>query len=324
MKTVVIPPIIDYGFLFQLPQQMARQFARNGYEVHYCNVSQVRKEVEEVEPNLFVYHNINDLNQRINDGLKIDIFYNTWSRNALYVTTMKPKFVIYHSCDIFTEWAKYEPIMIKHSDVVLCTSQYIYDIRKREHSNVHLVRNGCNSEFIDMPYTVPDDMKSLASPISIFSGAIGLWVHSYLLKKVSEKFTTILVGREYGKNIPDTMINLGAKKHSDLVNYYNASQVGLLPFNPLSEITNAACPIKLYEYLSCGLPVVATSWDETTLEEFEGVVFATNNKEKYVDLVEEMLNLTVAEREVISNKARQIARNHTWDKKFKEIEKLIK
>ena len=57
MKTVLIPPIVDWSFLRQLPQQIASQFARNGYKVYFCNFAKTDNKIEEVEPNLFVYHN---------------------------------------------------------------------------------------------------------------------------------------------------------------------------------------------------------------------------------------------------------------------------
>lgn len=324
MKTVFIPPIVDWTFLRQLPQQIASQFAKNGYKVIYCNTSLGAYKVDEVEPNLFVYKNWSQAMEEIEKKrIKIDIFYNTWAKNEKFIDMIKPKFSIYHSCDVFEEWKPFENKIIEKSDVVLCTSQYIYDIRSKQHNNVHLVRNACTSEFIEHVPKMPEDMKFIKEPIFLFAGAVGAWVSTYLIKKVAENYATALVGREYGKTLPSNAINLGVKSHDCLADYYYASDFGLLPFNTKSEITQAANPIKVWEYLSCGLPVLATAWQETELEELKDVVFTAKTDEEFVELSHMLANLTCAQKLDLSIKAKTIAQNNTWEKRFEQIKNII-
>lgn len=324
LKTVLIPPILDWGFLKQLPQQIATQFARNGYRVLFCNNTHGAYKKVEVEKNLFVYHNSGQLVEDVKEGKeKIDILYNTWARNNKWVKFAKPKYTIYHSCDVFDEWKSYEKDMIDQSDLILCTSKYIYDIRKHQHKNVHLVRNACSSEFIDVEHKVPDDMKFIKEPIFLFAGAVGKWVSTYLIKKIANDYATVFVGKEFGKPIASNVINLGTKTHDDLLNYYASSDVGLIPFNVNSEITLAANPIKVWEYLSCGLPVLATSWDEMEIEEFKDVVFTAKTHDEYVDLAHDLAKIDSNKRNEISKKAIEIAKNNTWEKRFEYINSLL-
>ena len=75
MKTVFIPPICNWSFLRQLPQQMASQFAKHGYRVIYCNERPVQggEIVNEVEPNLFVYRDASSaLGYIKNNDVKIE------------------------------------------------------------------------------------------------------------------------------------------------------------------------------------------------------------------------------------------------------------
>lgn len=324
MKTVLIPPILAWGMLKQLPQQIASQFAKNGYKVYFLENPDNGLTITEVEPNLFVYGSVKlFLKEFRENNLHIDIMYNTWAKNFNWVDLVHPKVNIYHSCDSFEDWKMYENQMMDCSDIVLCTSQYIYNMRKQHHDNVHLVRNGCNESFIDADWTMPSDMKYLKAPIFTFAGACAQWVSTFLLKKISLSYATVFLGSQFGKEIPENLINLGVKDHSDLVNYYHASDICLLPFNPKLEITHAACPIKLYEYLSCGKPVLATAWDETELEELKDAVFVAQSNGDYIELAHELAKLTFEERQAISIKAKAIARNNTWEKKFEEIEFLI-
>jgi len=325
MKNVLIPPIVDYRFLKQLPQQMAEQFANNGYKVHYCNMYPVNKSVIEVSDNLTVYNDCKVfLNLFKSKKMKIDIFYNTWAKNYNWLPTIKPDITIYHSCDMFEEWTAFEPLIMKQSDVVLATSQMIYDERRKNHDNVHLVRNACNESMINAEWKCPEDIAKIENPIGLFSGAIGNWVKTFLLSEASNHCNTVLVGSEFGKQRPQKMINLGIKKHSDLVNYYNASDIGLLPFNVNSTVTQAANPIKMWEYLACGLPVLATSWVETDLPELKDVVFTANETDKFIEKLNMLLNLNENEKKQISEKAKEIARNNTWEKRFKQVEDIIK
>jgi len=325
MKTVFIPPILDWSFLKQLPQQIASQFARNGYRVIFCNNTRGEYDkIEEVEENLFVYHNkdkvIEDLKYK---RIKADIFYNTFAKNLDWANAVNAKTTIYHSCDVFRDWANYEVPMIKRADVVLCTSQYIYDIRKEQHENVHLVRNACASELIDLSPTFPDDLVDIEVPRFLFAGAVGEWVSTYLIKKIAEKHSTVLVGKEFGKKISSNVINLGVKPHSELINYYSYSDVGLIPFRTKTEITQAANPIKVWEYLACGLPVLATSWAEMELPEFKDIVFTADTDEEFISLADKLSNLTEDERRVISEKAIAVAKNNTWEKRFEYIKNIL-
>lgn len=324
LKTVFIPPILKWQDLKQLPQQIAQQFARNGYKVIFCDNNFIGNYGhKEVEPNLFVYGNANEV---IKNLQKIDIFYTTWAKTEEYVDLVKPKKVIYHSCDLFYEWNQYELKMISKSDVVLCTSKYIYDIRKNQHDNVHIVRNGCNEEMINKEWKMPIDIKSIQNPIFSFVGAIGKWVDTSYLKAIANKHNTIFIGREFGKICPSNIIKLGVKSHDDLINYYNISDVGLLPFRTsglFEEVTRAASPVKLWEYLACGLPVLATSWEETELPELKKVVFTANTKEEYLLKANYLANLSENDKLYLSREAKNIASNNTWEQKFEDIKKIL-
>ncbi len=57
---------------------------------------------------------------------------------------------------------------------------------------------------------------------------------------------------------------LGRRPFEALSSYLHHADVGIIPFNRTKHpnLVNAINPLKLYEYTACGLPVVATRWDE--------------------------------------------------------------
>lgn len=322
-KTVLIPPIVNFSILKQLPQQMAEQFAKNGYRVIFCNESQDGV-IHRINENLITTGNFQEIINDVKSGrLKIDILYNTWAKHYDLVDVLKPSLTIYHSCDSFDDWKIYEQKMINRSDVILCTSQYIYDIREKQHNNVHLCRNGCDSSFFNTELRNIPEISQLEGMKFGMIGACGIWVSTYLMRNLAKKYNTFFVGSEFGKSIPNNVINLGLKEHKELAHYYGALDVSLLPFNTKSEIVQACNPIKLYESLAVGVPVLATSWSETRIDEFDGVVFCAENDDDYTELADHLANLSNTEKQIISSKAISIAKNNTWEKRFEIIQDLL-
>jgi glycosyltransferase involved in cell wall biosynthesis len=326
MKTVLIPPIINWDFLKQLPQQMAEQFAKNGYKVYFCNQHVKNNDIIKVSDNLIVYNNYNMLLDEIHTKkLKIDILYNTWAKNYKWVDYVKPKVTIYHSCDSFDEWKSYEKSMLDKSDIVLCTSEYIYNLRKVQHNNVHLVRNAANETLLSSNYEDITFLNNIKEFKFGFVGAIGTWVSTYLMRKVADKYPTFFVGLEFGKKCPDNVINLGAKPFDELINYYNSFDAFILPFNTKSEITQAACPIKLYEYMCFGKPIVSTSWSETEVfNQNEKTIFTSKSDDEFLENIDYVANLKQEQLEQIKTKYKSIASVNTWLDRFKQIDELIK
>lgn len=318
-KVVLYPPTIDWNFLRQRPQQLCSQFARNGYKVIYCNNTQNNNPPVEIEKNLFVHSNFNQVLQDIKSGkLKIDIFYNTWAKQTQYIDIIKPKLTIFDNVDLFSEWAIYEAEAVKKADIVLCTSQLIYDLREKQHENVHLVRNGCASELLEDNHIIPKDISNFNKPCGVV-GALGSWVLTSLMKKVAEKYPTVFIGKEFPKECPSNVINLGLKDHSELINYYNALSVGLIPFNTKLELIQACCPVKLFEYLACGLPVVATSWHETEI--YGDVVLTSSSPDEFMRNVEKAIEFSKDPN--FSKKAKKVASENTWEVRFQQIDKAI-
>lgn len=327
MKTVFIPPIVDYGFLKQLPQQIADQFHKAGYRVIFCGIQQNFYHKREIKENFIVYSSANYALKEIEEQkIKIDILYNTWAKNYNYIEMLQPKVSIYHSCDSFDEWKTFEPKIMELSDLVFCTSQYIYDMRKKQHDKVFLCRNGCNEDMIDLKeYVIYEQMKFVKRPIFCFCGAIGKWVSTYLMKKIADEFYTIMAGLEFGKSRPKNINYLGEMTHDNLINLYYNCDFGLLPFDTKQEVTLAANPIKMYEYLACGLPVLATSWAETEQTSLKDVIFTAKTKEQYFTHASNMALLSESDRTELKHECFKIAKDNTWEKRFEIIQKeLIK
>lgn len=319
-KTILYPCTLDWDFLTQRPQQIVKQFAKNGYRVIFCNNSQSNKPPEEVEPNLFVYYDWQDVLNKIKyKQLKIDIYYYTWAKSAQYINDIKAKLNIYDSVDSFEAWYEYEDEAINSADIVLTSSQFLYELRSTKHNYVHLIRNACPEDYISRASTIPDEFKDINEPIILFSGAIGSWVDTGLMKQVANKYKTFLVGKEFGKSCPPNVINLGTRSHDELYNYYAHSDVCLLPFDTSQEVTQAACAIKMIEHMAAGKITVATDWNETNI--YPDSVFTGKTDEEFLEQVDRAVKLSKSD--YYKNKSIEYAKQNTWENRFNDIAEII-
>ncbi|MCP1185092.1 hypothetical protein [Paenibacillus sp. 1781tsa1] len=319
-KTILYFPVLNWEFLKQRPQQILSQFARNGWTVYFCNNTQTDKPIEEVEPNIYVIHSFESFMKDVKHGkYKIDVAYATWAKSAEHFDKVNAKIKIYDSIDEFPDWEQYEEFAVDSADIMLTSSQRLYDIRSKMHGNVHLVRNAAPSEYINKPSKRPKEYEDIDGPIVAFVGALGSWTSTYLIKKVAEKYPTVFVGLEFGKQCPSNVINLGCKNHDELYDYYAHADVCLIPFNTKTNITQSASPVKMYEHLAAGAITVATKWHETDL--YPSAVLTADNDEEFLVKVDEAI---AKSKEIgFKEEAKRIASDNTWEVRFMQIEKAI-
>jgi glycosyltransferase involved in cell wall biosynthesis len=82
---------------------------------------------------------------------------------------------------------------------------------------------------------------------------------------------------------------LGRRSYKDLPKYLYHANLGIIPFNRVRypDLINAVNPLKLYEFAACGLPIVATRWDE--LERINPPAQLCDSKEEFVTAIKQAL-----------------------------------
>jgi glycosyltransferase involved in cell wall biosynthesis len=119
----------------------------------------------------------------------------------------------------------------------------------------------------------PSDLPD--GPLIGYHGSLyGDWFNWEGLRAVARAnptATVILIGEARGvpKDVPDNVTFLGLKPQGDLPAYLSRLDVGLVPFT-VTPTTHAVSPLKVFEYLACGVPVAAPPL--RALEGIDGVV----------------------------------------------------
>lgn len=145
-------------------------------------------------------------------------------------------------------------------------------------------------------YARPADLPAGRRRVALYFGSLyGEWFAWDYLHEAATGNTDIdfvLIGdRPSGKKMPANVHMLGAKMIDELPGYLAYSDFGLLPFSP-GKISDAVSPIKIFEYLFAGKPVISTNLPE--IIGYPGVLVANSPEEfshlcSHIDVNDELM-----------------------------------
>lgn len=215
--------------------------------------------------------------------------------------------------------------MMRESDLVVATSEWLADTARRCNTNVSLVRNAGEYEhFVNPPAERYSDIQG--RKIIGYFGAIAEWFDLDLVRKTAlanPGALVLLVGNDTvgaKKALEDlgNVVLTGEVPYDRLPYYLHAFDVCLLPFK-VNALTQATNPVKVYEYLASGLPVVCVDLPETI--QFEGLVDRARTADEFVRMVAERLSDTGIEE--LQMRRRKFASEQTWDHRAHSLMRAI-
>ncbi|MFD2612391.1 glycosyltransferase [Paenibacillus gansuensis] len=332
MAIIIYPPTIDWAWMKQRPQQLMKHFARCGHTVYYCNKNAKDVPEEEAEPNLYIVHDhdkwiLHDWPslRKSKKGEQV-IVWCSFPKLADSLGIYGADRIIYDCVDEFAEWMPYEREMVRVAQGVTCTSERLYQRLSRLYPRkpLELVRNAYDP---DMGLHLPG-IRSLPRPVDLpegpvvgYIGAWAPWVDQLLvlgLPKYVKGAQVAVIGPEFGskyiQNRKDIHF-LGLKRHEQLSAYLAHLSVCIIPFriNPITLSTN---PVKAYEYLAAGKPVISTNLPECRL--LQPYVDVTHTRSAFSELAAERISDPGP-----ASERTQYALTQTWQHRVKQIEAFL-
>ena len=126
----------------------------------------------------------------------------------------------------------------------------------------------------------------------------------------------VLIGPGQHHLFPDlkNIYFLRPKPYSCIPGYLQHADVGVIPFNVKTypDLIHSVNPLKLYEYMACGLPVVATSWQE--LRAMGSPAFLATSPEEFQEGLQEALT-----KPALKEEYQTFAKNQDWSRKAKQL-----
>jgi glycosyltransferase involved in cell wall biosynthesis len=253
---------------------------------------------------------------------------------------LAPELVIYHCVDdmaiqIGIDTAAFraaEQRFAARADLVLASAPALESRMRTLSSNVLYAPNVADTELFATalaPGPVDSALAALPAPRIVFTGAIVQVKLDFdlliALARARPAWSFALVG-PVGPGDPHTDVSglaaepnihlLGPRTYSELPGVLRAADAGLIPY-ARNELTESIFPMKVYEYLAAGRPVVSTP-----LPAIEGVteVATAPNADGIAGLLDDALAHDNETRRADRSRA---AASHSWERRLREIEAAI-
>ncbi len=221
--------------------------------------------------------------------------------------------------------AALEVALLKEAEAVVTTSQLLCDFAATDNPNVALIRNAAEADFFAAaPAILFAD--PLGRKVLGYYGAIAAWMDVDLLEKLAQRFADcllLLVGadecgaRQRLAALPNVHFT-GEVNYAELPHYLHGMDVCLLPFR-VTPLTLATNPVKVYEYLAAGKPVVSVALPE--LVQFEGCVSAAASHDEFLACVSAALHEPGDAHEVATR--RTFAARNNWQTRVTAFDALL-
>lgn len=245
------------------------------------------------------------------------VIYDCVDRHSAYKGMIDPEVV-----------DRMEADLASRADQVFCTAAGLYDTLRKYNGNTEMIPNGANYELFSRAATMPETRGAdITKPVFGFVGMLQECIDYDCMKAVAEAFPggeLVLVGR----SLPGVDL-------SSLREYPNIRFMGLVPQNELPDIIRGfdvclnlfqegrlskdVSPLKFYEYLATGKPIVSTREPLQVLD-YADVVYIAENRDDFVVKCREALQ----ERDPAkAEKRMEYGKACSWDNRVRQMEQSL-
>jgi glycosyltransferase involved in cell wall biosynthesis len=273
-------------------------------------------------------------------GLEGDVLWAYVPQAEMLLGALRPRLVVYHCVDDIAaqkgvhaaDFRATEERFARRADLVLASAPPLARRMGELSRNVVYAPNVADHALFATalePGTVDPALDALPRPRLVFTGAV---VATKLdlellaeLARLRPEWSIALVG-PVGSGDPRTDVSalraapnihlLGWRPHHGLPAVLRGADIGLIPY-AINELTAGVFPMKVYEYLAAGLPVIATPLP--SLDGVEEVALAPD-AEATAARAEAELGHDGGE---VRRERSRAASRHSWDARLAEISRAV-
>lgn len=245
---------------------------------------------------------------------------------------LKPGAVVYHSVDDLgavpnVDHAAYdaaEKKLLERADHVFVTSRALYDrCVATAGARTHYFNNVADIDHFGSARDIaplPVDLEAIPHPRLMYIGALSDFKIDFTMiaeiAAARPEWHFVFIGDEREGQHSEDIARLaqrpnahflGWRAYAVLPDYLRGADVALLP-QQINDYTRSMFPMKFFEYLAAGLPIVATPLP--ALAEFAGYHLIAANAAEFIAAVEDVLSSSSANQLPLDH---PIVRSNSWD-----------
>ncbi len=267
-------------------------------------------------------------------GFDAPILWTYTPHSADFVGRLGERAAVYECVDDFTASkglvspkviGRLERRLIEVVDLLVVTHPALYKSKREGARHAVLVPNGVDAghfaQAADPATPVADALADLPHPVIGYLGGINYWIDTPLLARIAREhpgWTVALVGPPALladlsplQGLPNVVMT-GRVSYADVPRYVRAFDVCVNPYI-LDGVAEHCSPLKLYEYIATGKPVVSVDMPEA--RRFEGLIAIARDADEFVALVEQ----AVTAPDGLADRRMAEAQQHTWDRRFEAV-----
>jgi len=250
---------------------------------------------------------------------------------------LQPALTVYHCVDPIIEpyQTKHglisEDILVAGVDLVICTSKELRNKKSLLNKNSFFIPNAANISHsqtaLDPELPVAEILAGIKKPIIGYFGAIERRIDYDLVRQLFEANpdkSFVFIGpidRYYVKEEEYSAPNLflkGQVPYELMPSVLKGFDVAIIPFKK-DEVSNNIFPLKLFEYLGSGRPVVSTNFNDD-LKDFtlDTVPYCKTAKE-----FSNAIEVALQDNDQLQQKRLAVAADNTWEHRIIEIKELL-
>jgi len=272
------------------------------------------------------------LKEKMTDNLIV------WNYDPLYLdyfNNLNQKLNIFDAVDNWAEHSGYEnyknklaknyQIIKNKSDLIFTVSANLKNELFGNQANTHWLPNAVDLEYFQNIKEISPKLNNIPKSIIGFLGIIQDRINTDILLNLAKNNpnkSIVLAGPVWPKFPKEKLQEfknihfLGPIKYEEIPALYNGFDVGIIPYK-VNEFIKSTDPMKFYEYLAAGLPIVSTY--VPGIERFGNLIKVAKSPEEFNQFVNQALKV---KRELTPEKL-AILKNNTWRSRIEEMLKLI-
>ncbi len=276
-------------------------------------------------------------------GWQADIFWTYWANSSYLVGAFGEKIALYHCIDNFRasgyplvsqeQISVMEETLCRKVDLVLTRTPGLAETLRPASRQLEVISGGVDLDQFnpfrpDRRLSSPPELDALPKPMIGLVGSLDDRLDVSLLEQVARRLpqvTLVLAGflRSHLVDLsalialPNVYL-LPAMPHHRVPSFVAQFDVCLIPYL-VNDYTREVSPLKLYEFLAMGKPVVATPLPYVCREKDH--IFLARSAEEFVLGVEKALKEDTSPE--VQAARRQAAEPYSWDKQVRMIEDIV-